>query len=215
MSAFRETRWSLLGAAQGGDAPAQEALVKLYLPPVIRYLRASGAGQDAEDLAQEVFLRLFHRDVLARADPHAGRFRSLLLAVARNVLRGERTKAQAQKRGGGRELLSLEEDQVPQAEREAFDREWLLSLLERAIERLAQEHPTYHEAMCLSLRGQAPAEIARSLERKPKDVRNHLHRARKALARYLHEDAWNYTASPNDHATELGLLSRLLPPNTP
>lgn len=211
MSGFKETRWTLLGAASEGDRSSQDELARLYLPPVVRYLRRAGAGQEAEDLGQEVFLRVFRGDVIQRADPRRGRFRSLLLAVAQNVWRGHRTQGAALKRGGGVAPLSLEEDLVSVDEREAFDREWVLNLLERAIERLAQEHPSYHEAMKLLLQGEAAGEIAARLGRKPQDVSNLLHRARKSLARYLQEDAWGYAADPEAHATELALLVSYLP----
>ncbi len=211
MSSFKATRWTLLGAAQLGDPGSRDEVARIYRPPVLRYLRAAGAGQDADDLTQEVFVRLFHNDVLTRATPNAGRFRSLLLAVARNVLRAQRTKAGAKKRGGGQPLLSLDEAQVPQKEREAFDREWILSLLERAIERLACEHPRYHLVMSRAIGGESPAAIAKGLGHKPKDVRNYLHRARKTLARYLHEYVYEFTATPEDHATELALLGSFLP----
>jgi RNA polymerase sigma factor (sigma-70 family) len=210
MSALGETRWTLLEAARQGDEEAYAELVRLYQKPVLRYLRSAGAGEEAEDLAQEVFLRLFE-DVLARADPSAGRFRSLLLAVSRNVLRAHRTKAHAKKRGGGRAVLSLEEHLIPQEEREAFDREWLLALIERAIEELAAEYPDYHAAMALHLTGASNEAIAQQLGCGAKDVRNRLHRARKALGRSLRAAAWNHAANPADHATELAFLRMLLP----
>jgi RNA polymerase sigma factor (sigma-70 family) len=210
VSGFRDTRWSLLDGARQGDTACRDDLVRLYRPPVVRFLRSLGAGQDAEDLAQEVFLRLFE-DVLGGTDRAAGRFRSLLLAVSRNVYRGARTKAQAKKRGGGVAALSLREDLIPAEERAAFDREWVLALIERAVADLAAENPAQHAAMSLHLGGASHDAIAAELGCSTKDVRNRLHRARKALARLLRAAAWNHCADPAEHATELALLREYLP----
>lgn len=201
------TRWSLLGAARDGDPTAQERLVALYRPALIGYLRGAGAGEEAEDLAQEVLLRLFQDGVLARADPGAGRFRSLLLAVARHVLLDHRARAQAGKRGGGRAPVPLTPALEPPApdEQAAFDREWLLVLIERALTRLAREHPNYHAAVRRRLEGHAAGP-----ELEPATARAHLHRARRTLLRYLREEVWRYSLDPADHETELRFLGGLL-----
>ncbi len=212
MSAPHATRWSLLGAARDGDPEAQTRLVALYRPSLVAWLRGAGAGDDAEDLAQEVLMRLFAGGVLARANPGAGRFRSLLLAVARHVLLDHRARTGAAKRGGGQRPRSLELDEAEAtpAERAGFDREWLLGLVERALERLAREHPQHHAALRLHLDGRAPAQVAAALGLEPVTARSHLHRARQALARYLREEVWRYSADPDDHATEMRFLGELL-----
>lgn len=214
MSALQATRWTLLGAARDGDPEAQTRLVALYRPILVAWLRAAGAAQDAEDLAQEVLLRLFSGGVLARAAPGAGRFRSLLLAVARHVLLDHRARSGAAKRGGGRSPRSLdeggEEAVATSTERASFDREWLLGLVERGLERLARDHPKHHAALRLHLDGRAPADVAAALGLEPVTARSHLHRARQALARYLREEVWRYSADPDDHATEMRFLGDLL-----
>jgi RNA polymerase sigma factor (sigma-70 family) len=207
---FRDTRWTLLDAAREGDDEAHNEIARLYRQPVVRFLQAAGAGADAEDLTQEVFVRLF-QDVLVKTDRSAGRFRNLLLAVTRNVLRAHRTKASAKKRGGDRAALPLNEQLIPAAEEAAFDREWILALIERALDELARDNPSYHAVMVLHLSGTPNEQIASQLDCTPKDVRNRLHRARKALGRFLRAAAWNYSANPQDHATELEILRGYLP----
>lgn len=209
MRALGATRWSLLEAAGEGEEAACAELMRLYRRPVLRFLQSLGAGAEAEDLTQEVFLRLF-QEVLAKAHPKAGRFRSLLCAVSRNVWRAHRSRARAKKRGGDRVQVPLDEERVSAEVQDRFDREWLLALLEEAIEALEAAHPTYHQAMTLHLAGRSHDEIAAELGCTNKDVRNRLHRARKAIGRSLRAAAWNYASDSADHATELSFLQTLI-----
>lgn len=82
--------------------PALEALCRAYWYPVYAFLRRRGIPPaDAEDSTQSFFLHLLERDVLGRADPQRGRFRSFLLACLNHYVADERDKARAQRRGGG------------------------------------------------------------------------------------------------------------------
>src|SRR6185503_5583456 len=123
-----------------------------------------GFPNDAEDLAQEVFLRLLQDKVLSKADPSRGRFRSLLLAVTRHVMGNYREREAAQKRGSGHVHALGDLDFSRQEPDDHFDREWVSHLVEVALARLAREHPEYHQALQRSaLDGIPCSEIARSL----------------------------------------------------
>src|SRR5207302_4168949 len=68
-----------------GDAAAFAELVQRYWQPVVgRFCRQLGDRQEAEDLAQEVFLRLYR--ARGRYRPQA-KFSTWLYHVARNVAR--------------------------------------------------------------------------------------------------------------------------------
>ena len=55
------------------DAEALESLSDRYRPPVLRFIRGRGFSEwDAEDLCQEVFARLFAKNVFALADSARG-----------------------------------------------------------------------------------------------------------------------------------------------
>jgi RNA polymerase sigma-70 factor (ECF subfamily) len=59
----------------------------MYWYPLNAYVRRCGHGhEDAQDLTQESFARLFAKAYLARADPHKGRFRSFLLTGIKTML---------------------------------------------------------------------------------------------------------------------------------
>ena len=69
-------------AVQAGETEAFRVLVDRYRHAVIRFTRNLVRDQDAEDVAQDVFLAAFRR--IASFDPQQGRFATWLLAIARN-----------------------------------------------------------------------------------------------------------------------------------
>jgi RNA polymerase sigma-70 factor (ECF subfamily) len=212
ISGHFSTQWTLVEAARLGDEAAFRALVGRYRAPVVRYLAGRGLKGEAEDLAQEVFLEL-HQRVLARVQPERGRFRNLLLAVARNVALNHQRKENRLKRGGGEQPRSLGdlEPASPEEERD-FEQSWLSHILELALERLEEEHPLYYSALRLFLlEGLPQDEIASRLGKRKGDVKNYVHRGKKKVATYLRAEVRRYSATQEEHDTELNLLARLLP----
>lgn len=145
MSGFQSTRWSLIEAARGEPAHARaalELLCRAYRPPVLAFVRRSGYhGGDAEDLTQAFFLRFLERGWYADADPHRGRFRSLLLTSLRRFLIDQHGQAIALKRsapctGGDAVEWIVDEGGSPE---EAFTRAWLDTVVEHAMDRLHDE----------------------------------------------------------------------------
>jgi RNA polymerase sigma-70 factor (ECF subfamily) len=111
--AFATTRWSIvLGAGQRLDPGAHAALAQLcerYWYPLYAFVRRRVKSIDeAQDLTQEFFAQLLERNTLAVAAPERGRFRAFLLTALKHLLANERERGNAQKRGGGRILLSLD-----------------------------------------------------------------------------------------------------------
>jgi RNA polymerase sigma factor (sigma-70 family) len=211
---FSLTRWTLIRLAQEGDEEALSAFVLRYRPPVVHYFHRRGQAEEAEDLAQEVFLRFLGEGVLARADPAQGRFRNLVFAVTRNVLGDHLRRVQAQKRGGG-QVASLGSHDVEVAaseeEQEAFDRGWLTHLLERALERLEAEEPVYYAA----LRGvffdqRSYEDVANELGKAKGDVNNYVYRGKKKLVSFLRSGVWEYSSSAQECREELAHLTRYL-----
>jgi len=151
---FATTHWSVvLAAGQSNDAKASAALEQLcrtYRYPLYAYLRRRGySSEDAQDLTQGFFLQLLERKSFARADPSRGRFRSYLLAGLNYFVADEHARAVAQKRGGGRPILSLDAEAAAERYRleavderspdKLFERCWALALLDQVLARLEQE----------------------------------------------------------------------------
>ena len=145
MSKFQTTRWSLIAAARDSPEQARAALDQMcraYRPPVLAFVRSSGyAPGDAEDLTQAFFLHFLERGWYADADPHRGRFRTLLLVALRNFLHDQHAQACALKRGAQHRADDAALDDLPgdESPEQAFTRAWLGTVLGHAMRRLERE----------------------------------------------------------------------------
>ena len=140
-----------------GESPAAQAalgeLCESYYAPVLSFIRHAGRDEEAaRDLTQEFFARLLARHGLDTVEPGRGRFRSFLLGAVKNFLANEYDRARAAKRGGGQAPLSIQaggntntttELQIPDpagtVPDTVFDRQWALTIVERALNTLAGE----------------------------------------------------------------------------
>src|SRR4051812_17193437 len=151
---FATTRWAIVLHAGRSGSSARDALARLcrtYWFPLYAHVRRRGfSAHDAEDLTQEFFARLLARQSIAQADPARGRFRAFILTALNHFLADEWDRARAEKRGGTRELLSLDmadaEDRFAHVADPAaspdqmFDREWALAVLRTVLAELENEY---------------------------------------------------------------------------
>jgi RNA polymerase sigma factor (sigma-70 family) len=151
---FLTTQWSLVAAASAqGDVASRDALeelYRLYCYPVYAFIRRRGHGrQDAQDLTQDFFVHLLEKGTLSRADPERGRFRSFLLGALDYFLAHAAERARAGKRGGGCQLVFLDDDGAENSYQLAapegmtaekvFDARWAAAMIESAFARLRGE----------------------------------------------------------------------------
>jgi RNA polymerase sigma-70 factor (ECF subfamily) len=143
----------VLAAGDPASPQAHEALATLcqtYWYPLYSYVRRQGHDPDhAQDLTQEFFARLLEKDFLGQIDRERGRFRSFLLAACKHFLANERDRARAQKRGGGRQPLSLDLRTAEDRYRlepahtatpdRLFERRWAITLLTEVLNQLRTE----------------------------------------------------------------------------
>ena len=225
--AFATTHWSLVLAAADQQSPqardALESLCTAYWYPLYAHVRRRGyAAHDAQDFTQGFFAQLLDRGSLQAADQARGRFRSFLLAALDHYLANERRRGRAQKRGGGRQPLSLdfeagesrflrEPAHVETPERE-FLRRWALELLERVLANLRDEYRTrgrleLYEALKGWLGGggdTAPhAEIAARLNVTEGAVKTALSRLRRRCRELLRAEIAQTVAEGEDVDDEL------------
>jgi RNA polymerase sigma-70 factor (ECF subfamily) len=206
---FQTTLWSRIQDAALHESAAED-FVQSYRQPLLDYLRRRGEA-DPEDVVQEVFLRLYEGDLLTKADQTRARFRSYLLGVTHNVLGERRRRAGAQKRGGDRRVVPLDQLQVPAASDDAFDTSWLRHLLDTALSGLKQENPRQYETLHMRLKGNRPyAEIAADLGRTEAQVKADVKRARDRLVRLVKNEIARYASSDEEYRDELKAFQALI-----
>lgn len=156
---FSTTRWTLVlsSAASGVDgerARALSHLCRIYWRPIFAFICRRGHNvNDAQDLTQDFFVMVLEGNLLQRADPNRGRFRSLLLKALQNFLIDAHAKRSALKRGGEMQFVSwddwmaegpshltlpLQATDSWSAER-LFDVRWAATIVEQALRRLREE----------------------------------------------------------------------------
>ncbi len=168
---------------RGGDRRAFEELFRRYTPPLVNFLARMVSERDrAEELAQEVFLRIYQaRD---RYEPKA-RFSTWLFSIAHNLALNELDRSY-RKRERPLEDPALErmEDPQPGVE-ERLDGKRAVSSIERALAGLPER-----QRAALLLRaeqGLGYAEIAEVLGASSASVKSLIHRARESLLARLDE----------------------------
>ncbi len=151
---FATTRWSLVAAA--GEAESEhgrQALAALchgYWLPLYAYVRRRTPDEhEAQDLTQGFFARFLERNDFAAARRDRGRFRAYLLTSLKHFLANEWDRARALKRGGGQAPLPLDfgdgerrlldEPDDPTTPEQAYERQWVRTVLDVATRRLRDE----------------------------------------------------------------------------
>jgi DNA-directed RNA polymerase specialized sigma24 family protein len=150
---FRTTRWTQVRRAKADSAEGRGALAELcdaYYEPVVAFLRCELRDADAaREMTHEFFAEVLGGGAIAHAEQERGRFRSYLLGAVKHFLSHHRETARRLKRGGGVENISLHDTDTGEARLmpdesvlspdAAFDRQWALTVLARALEALRQE----------------------------------------------------------------------------
>ncbi len=231
---FPNTRWSLVAQVKGRPEAREKALGELcglYWMPVYAFLRRRGMPPaDAQDAAQGFLASLLAEDGFSKPDAEAGKMRSFLLGALQRWQRGEWRKESALKRGGDREIQSmdaLEAEKGFQAEQEGaspedeFDRRCAMAILEAALQRLAEEQQAAGKGAAFAAMRPllSPAggnvsqdEVARVLGLSAEALRVALHRLRKRFGELLRVTVADTLANPTEEsvAEEMAALRRVL-----
>jgi DNA-directed RNA polymerase specialized sigma24 family protein len=192
---FPTTIWTTIHKAGARDREAEAAFARAYRAPVLAFVRSRGfAAEDADDICQDVFVRVLSGRVLARADADRGRFRSLLLAVTSHVIQ-DRLRRRREPSAGDTELVEPEA-----AERDPeFDRAWVLHLAERAMALLRESAPRHYAVIAGHLSGE-------------RQDRNKLWVARRRLVARIRDEIATTCASHEAFQVEVDYLAQYLRP---
>ena len=181
----------LMLRVQGGDAFAFEQLMQRYHGRLVRILRhVAGSDESAEDLAQDVFLRVFR--ARASYQPSA-KFSTWLFHIAHNVasnaIRDRKRRKEVQVYGTtGSQSAILSLDQMAMASSGAMPVRRLDKVERAEMVRLAVESLSERQRMALLLckfEGLSYQEIAEAMELSVQAVKSLLSRARVNLKQIL------------------------------
>lgn len=227
---FTTTHWSVVLTAGRQDSPqATEALERLcrsYWYPLYVYVRRSGFGfEDAQDLTQEFLLHLLERGSMATVAREKGRFRSFLLAALKYFLANERDRRRTQKRGGDLQRIAWDAltaeqrynlEPVDQSDaHKLYDRRWAMTLLDRVINRMEQEHQTsgkeklfaqLHDCLLGDPEGAAYEAVAQRLGMSAGAIKTSVHRMRRRFQELIRKEVAQTVATPSEVEDELRYL---------
>jgi RNA polymerase sigma factor (sigma-70 family) len=226
---FATTHWSVVLAAGEENtlqsAEALEQLCRTYWYPLYAYVRREGhRPADAQDLTQEFFSRLLARKSLAQVSPEKGKFRSFLLAALRHFLADQRDHAQAIKRGGKVEFLSLDAQEAERRLRlepvdrldaeKIYERRWAMTLLQKALDGLRAESAAagkarWFEGLRSFLSGDASsssAEAAAELGLTDTAFRGAVYRLRQRYRELVREEIAHTVSDPSEIEEEIRYL---------
>ena len=180
--------WELVAQARAGNMDAFAALVRRYETPLVHFcLRMAGSLEDAQDIAQDSFVRVYR--YLDRLRPDA-KFSTVLFGMARNLTlnflrdsgRRGRGVTQSLTRDDETEQLVTDEDQRP-------DRKARLTEIEELIERaLGMISPEHREVLVLrEIQGMDYETIGEIIQCRAGTVKSRIARAREQLRLKLSE----------------------------
>jgi RNA polymerase sigma-70 factor (ECF subfamily) len=234
-AAFQTTHWTVVLQARESEstqsAQALSIFCEGYWPPLYAFLRHRGhASPEAQDLVQGFFAYLLEHKTLSRADQEKGRLRTFLLASLQNFLFNEYDRARALKRGGGRQILSIDEH-LPEAEASmmdtahlsdarCYDLVWASNTVKRAWQHLQKEFEAEGKAELLEVLqpfaaggGRTPSsqeEAAARLGVPIATLRTWLWRLRQRYREALRREVASTVSDPADVDQELHYLYQIL-----
>ena len=229
------TVWSDVAAASTGQGTlAREVLGNLtqrYRPALNAHLRARGLSvHEAEDVLQGfISSRLLEQNLLARAEPGAGRFRNFLLTTLDRYAVDHWRRQTSQKRGGGASVsLDAPDAPLPSASFPPADRAFEAALARDVLEEaLARTRATCMENGCPAsweiferqvveptLRGAPRVPYARLVAElqlaSPAQAASALNTAKRIFRRVLRSVVSSYVLDPKEIDEEINDLRRLL-----
>lgn len=228
---FQTTRWSIIKRCRHQDqlvaSKALGELCTVYWEPLHEFLRASGhREQDSMDLVQAFCTKLLERGGVSGADPNLGRFRHYLLGALRHFV-GNNARSSA---GTGRAVHGTTagpDDAATLYEAitatnasacRIFERQWALTVLDQARQRLHREFSTANRQHVLAtlepFLHESPStglgEIAHTLGMSEGAIRVALHRLRRRLGELVREEISHTLDDPREIDDELRVLQSAL-----
>ena len=228
-ASFTTTNWSLIlrvnASTSGVRRAALAELCQAYWYPLYLFARRRGSNHDdASDLTQAFFVHLIEKHALSGVAPTHGRFRSFLLASFKHFQSDVRDRLRALKRGGDRIEIPWDAEDLETRYRAAasssvdpeklFDRQWALTVIERARARLRAEYVSEAKARdfevllpYLTRHGErGTQELAAALGTTEGAARVVLHRFKRRFGSALRAEVASTVGDPEHVESELRFL---------
>lgn len=222
-----------MAAGDGQHHQSRESLAKLcqtYWLPLYGYVRRRVSDVDqAQDLTQQFFADLLEKNAIGAADQTRGRFRAFLLTAFKHFLSKQWEKQRAQKRGGGKIPISLDfkaadsslciEPAGGLTAEQLFDQQWAVTLLERIMQRLAEEFGArgkskqFEVLKCYIVGdhvGVSYAEVALTIATTEDAAKQVVSRMRRRYRELLRDEIAQTVASPGEVEDEIAQLFTVL-----
>lgn len=179
-------------------------------------------------MTQSFFARVVEKKIFTGVEPGMARFRSFLLTALKHFMINEWQRANRLKRGGGKEIISLDEkaDDVYRAEPshaispdKLFEKQWALTIVEAALGKLraefaAAEKPGLFDALKPALTGEkldkGYAEVAAEFGLSENALRVAVHRMRKRFGEVLRAEVVETIRDPAEVDDEVRYLIQAL-----
>lgn len=179
----------LLEAARDGDRIAFARLIDRHKDALVSFLtRAAGQRDDAEDLAQESFLRLYERSGAYREE---GKLRSYLFSIATNLVRSRERQKRRRQTLRTIFLHSSNGHGAPAPQQRGLLRQELQDQLSRAIAELPLRYRT--PFVLYEIEGWSYRQICELTGCREGTVKSRIHRGRRWLRERL-EPYWKQGA---------------------
>lgn len=227
---FPTTQWTQLAEASlhGGESAraALDALCRQYWQPVFLSFRSRQMDEtQAQDATQGFFLHTMKTSLFRQADPLRGKFRSFLCGALKRYVITHYYRDTQRRQKYGAEEVPLEESHphLPvhaAADDRTFDREWALTTLEAALQRLRVDYEIARGAAAFAVIKQflpsAQMEIpdfevaAAQLHLSPGALRVEVHRVRKQFRELLRREVARTVSAPHEIEEELQHIKQVL-----
>jgi RNA polymerase sigma factor (sigma-70 family) len=219
-SLFPTTRRSVVQALRSDDSRertrAFDTLVAIYWKPLYKYARMTWrrSPEDAEDLTQAFFARVYEHESLAGFDARKAAFRTYLRTLFERHAANEAKAETRIKRGGATAKLNFAEAEAElegETPEDLFYREWVRSVFALAISRLRElvsdEQFALFEAYDLSDdRDVSYRELAARFDVRETTVTNHLAAARRKFREAVLDTLREVTATDDEFRAEARAL---------
>lgn len=185
---FRDPDVELMLRFQKGDVSAFEELLRKYQKPLVNFVyRFLHSREEAEEIAQEIFLRVYASAGSYRPE---AKFSTWIYRIATNLCLNEIRKTKGvvldslETGGIDDEAMSLPDKSVPSPQ-ELTEYSQLVEMIKKAIDRLP---PRQRLAVILNkYQGLSYREIAEVMECSEGAVKSYLHRAKENLLKLCGE----------------------------